>query len=114
MLRIYYTPGYQNGRSVQIYQGIDVGTYFWGTAKLYGFGRKNVCFCVGDNGDDRSEQYNDGDGGKYKYDDSDKNNLSLDVPLIDQLQEGKSAHCYLIVIVIVGMILHVMIITLSQ
>ena len=38
-----------------------------------------------------------GGGGKYKYDESDGNDLSLDVSLIDQLQEGKCAHCYLVV-----------------
>ena len=37
------------------------------------------------------------DNGQYKYDDSDGKDLSLDVSLIDQLQEGKCAHCYLVV-----------------
>ena len=39
-----------------------------------------------------------GGGGKYKYDDGECNDLSLDVSLIDQLQEGKCAHCDLVII----------------
>ena len=39
-----------------------------------------------------------GAGGKWKYDDSECNDLSLDVSLVDQLQEGKCAHCDLVII----------------